>query len=405
MPLYIDKNKVVDDTIFEYEKQLNSKAAVYQETTPTYVTYYHLCEDDTTTDVGFHDVESIIGTRSPVRFKKIEDFPLYGMEQIILQIDDMEQGLDTDFQSEATIGAGLITPLQNSFFKIPYLKGYYLFRVTSVQYDVLIPNGPYKIGYKIESVDELFFEQIDRQLCGSYNCISDNIGTDKHPIIESEYKEKLDLIETMYDDIVDTYITLFYNRVHNVLICEDNGKILYDPLETMFINKHKLFNKENKIETFILSDQFRDSMRKIKYEKSVYRFIERRNPLNISDFLFTLKSLTSDESTFTLWGTENVYYIDIPISRCEANILCTEKMFSDEFVKNIEEGVIPEYGSYGKVIATYLLKSDMSIDDIPMDLNQYLIDVNMSLEVFLLTPIILYIIRNVCNEFMTNKKK
>lgn len=405
MPLVIDRNKMVDDTAFDFENRLKSKAAQFQETPPTFVTYYHISEDDTMTDVGFNDVESIVGKRSPVRYKRIKDFPISGLEQILLQIEDNDYGLDTTFSGEGTINPGTLKPLQNDFFKIPYLKGFYLFRVTEVNYDVLISNTYYKIVYQLESIEEERYNQIDNQLVGTFNCIMDNIGTDQHAIIEEEYVNLLSKIHDIYNDIVDTMISVFYDETHNVLIYNDGLKLFYDPLATEFINKHGLLNDRNKIKTYMLSDQFKDSLRKIKYEKSVYRFIERKNLDGMNNFGFYMMPLIAKESSFYQWGVNNVYYIDIPINNCAGNVLDLTKLFSDEFVITIAENKeITTQSSYAKLIATYLLNDELSITDIPLDLNQYMINMCMTMEVFLLTPIILYIIRDIEDRFLKKKR-
>ena len=98
MPFIIDEQKMVNDNTFEYETRIQSPTARLLETTQTYVTYYHIDVDESTTDTGFKDVASIIGWRSPIKFNKIENFPLYGLEQIALQLQDEEQVLDTSYE-------------------------------------------------------------------------------------------------------------------------------------------------------------------------------------------------------------------------------------------------------------------------------------------------------------------
>lgn len=80
MAFIIDEKNLIDNNVFKYEDRLKSPLARYQDTTPTYVTYYHINNDETLVDAGFKDVQSIIGFRSPIRFDEIKNFPLYGLD-------------------------------------------------------------------------------------------------------------------------------------------------------------------------------------------------------------------------------------------------------------------------------------------------------------------------------------
>ena len=62
---------MVEDTTFQFENRFKSPTARFIDTTPVFVTYYHVDVDNTTVDEGFLDVASVIGNRSPIRFKKI----------------------------------------------------------------------------------------------------------------------------------------------------------------------------------------------------------------------------------------------------------------------------------------------------------------------------------------------
>ena len=109
---------MVKDNIFQYEERLKSPIRRFQDKTFVPVTYYHINGQKTTTDQGYGDVTEILGKESPVKFEKIEDFPLYGIDQIVLQLSNNDQGLDSEFESDAVVMAGTITPLQNDYFII-----------------------------------------------------------------------------------------------------------------------------------------------------------------------------------------------------------------------------------------------------------------------------------------------
>ena len=390
MAFLVNEQKMVDENTFMYEERIKSPSSRFVDTTPTFTTYYHIDVDESTTDTGFLDVASIVGHRSPIRFNKIEKFPIYGLDQIILQIQDEEAGLDSNYEGEAIILPSTIKPVQNDFFMIPLLKDAYIFRVTDIQYDNIMPDNFYKINFKLEYIDQEMIDQVEKQKLEDYVCVLENIGTESNCIIEKSSFVKIQEIEKMYHEIIDFYTSMFYNERHNVFLGElELGRFLYDPLQTEFINKNKLFNEKNNLETLILTDQYTDPKRKLKYNKSLYKFIELRDTKLLSNFKFTTRpGITVHESSFYRWHDKKVDMLEIP------QILPDEatKIFSDEYVAAIKYNSEVE-GEYATLIQRFVRKEDLSIKDIPLTLDTELLYLNNSLEIFFFTPIIMYIIR------------
>lgn len=394
MAFRIDEQKMVDENIFNYEQRIQSPTTRFQDSTPVFSTYFHINSDETTTDTGFKDVASIIGHRSPIKYNKIEKFPLYAMDQIILQLEDSDQGLDTDYEGEATILPSTIKPLQNDYFIIPTLHDCYLFRVTNIQYDNTMPDNFYKISFKLDYLDEVKLEELGKQVDNDYICSLENIGTENNCIIEKSCFIKIQEIEAMYDDIIDTYKAMFYNERHNVFLADmGNMKTLYDPMQAVFINKHNLFNKKNDLSTLILTDQVEDPKKRLKYEKSIYRFIERRDYNLINNFKFTyIPGVTFHQSSFYRWRERRVMVIDTP----EHLPIETMQIFSDDFVTEVKTN-LDCASEYATLIKRFVRGEDLGIKDISLKLNEELIYLNNSLEVFFFVPIILYIIRTIIN--------
>lgn len=397
MAFFVNEQKMVEDSTFQFEERIKSPTSRFIDASPTFTTYYHINVDETTTDTGFIDVASIVGHRSPIRFNKIDSFPIYGMEQIILQLQDEDQGIDTEFESEATIIPNTIKPVPNDFFTIPVLKDSYIFRVTSIQYDTVMPDNFYKIGFNLEYIDSVKMEEIEKQTISDYVCILENIGTETNCLVEKSTFKKIQDIEKMYHEIVEFYKAMFYNDRHNVFLAElENGRLLYDPLQTQFINTHRIFSERNNLETLILTDQYEDSKRKLKYAKSVYKYIELRDQKLLSNFKFTTrKGTTVHESSFYKWHDKKVDMIDIPVYVPDDAM----PIFSDEFVNAIKCNTEVE-SEYASLIQKYVRCEDLGVKDIPLTLDTELIYLNNNLEVFFFTPIIMYIIQQIIKKEM-----
>jgi hypothetical protein len=244
MAILINEQKMVDDNTFAYEDRIKSPSSRLLDTTPTFTTYYHIDVNESTTDEGFIDVENVIGAKSPLRYNKIDNMPIYGLEQIVIQLQDNDAGIDGSYDGEATILPGTIKPNQNDYFIIPILKDTYLFRVTEITYDTIMPDNFYKISFELEYIDDEVLDNLNKQVLDDYNCILENIGTEEKCIIEKSVFEKRNAIIKKYRNIVDFYMSMFYNERHNVFLAEmSDGKLLYDPLQTEFINKHNLLKE------------------------------------------------------------------------------------------------------------------------------------------------------------------
>lgn len=397
MAFFVNEQKMVEDSTFQYEERIKSPASRFIESTPVFTTYYHINVDQTTVDEGFLDVASIIGHRSPIRFNKIEDFPIYGLDQIVLQLQEEDQGLDVSFESEATILPNTIKPVQNDFFIIPTLKDYYIFRVTDIQYDNIMPDNFYKINYKLEYIDSVKLEEIEKQVILENVCILENIGTETNCIIQKSIYKKIQDVEKMYREITEFYKVMFYNDRHNVFLGElENGRFLYDPLQTEFINKNRLFNEKNNLETLILTEEYDDPKRKYKYAKSVYKFIELQDMKLLSNFVYAKRpGTTIHESSFYRWHDKKVDVLDIPQFIMDDSL----RIFSDDFVLAIRDNIEMK-SDYAKLIQKFVRSEKITIEDIPLTLDTELIYLNNSLEVFFFTPIILYIIKTIIKKEM-----
>lgn len=398
----MNEEKFFQENVTKYEDKLKSPLNRFIDKTPTFVTYYHIDNENTTVDQGLQNSYGVIHKNSSIRFKKITKLPIYGLEAIIPQLSDEEQGLDTNYDGEAVITPSTITPFPNDFFEIPYLKGRKtLFRIKSVDYDSMRPEGYQKIEFRLETMDDEKYEQLQKQCSDKdWTCIYKNIGSDSRAVILSDDYERIQKIDKMYWDMADTYVSIYYNQKHNCFLGPDevSGKFLYDPFMSVFIDKHGLFNRPDGYSAIVLSEQFTDTRRSFKYEKSIYRFIERNDERKISKFNYQLLPGTNyQQSSFYRWMDKEVLVLDIPDLLCvntENFLFC--QSYIEKVLLNGET-----FNAYDTFIKKYIQNKINSIDDIPLDLADEMLFLNVSKESFFFTPIVLYIIQTKMKEFMS----
>ena len=195
----IQEQKAVNDSLFQYEKKFHSPMARFIDKSPTFTTFFQIADDVSTVDEGFNHVDDFLGKTSPLRYKRIENFPIYGLDQVVLQIEDAEQGLDRSYEGEGVIINSTLVPLQNSMFMIPSLHDFYIFRIISVASDNIMTDNYYQIQYRLEYVDHEKATWLNKQTVEKYNCVLENIGTDKKCIVRSDVLEQIHNLEKEYD--------------------------------------------------------------------------------------------------------------------------------------------------------------------------------------------------------------
>lgn len=404
MATLINERRMVDDTLFNYEKKFHSPMSRFIDKTPTFTTYFHIADEATTTEEGFNDVNDLLGQNSPMRYKRILDFPIYGLDQVVLALEDTEQGLDRSYEGEATLINSTIVPHQNDFFMIPALHDFFIFRVVSVNNDHIMEDNYHQISFALEYVDREKTTYLNRQSIEEYRCVMENIGTEKKCIIRSDVYQKVEEANRLYDDIASTYKSVFYSERYNCFLGELSGPchVLYDPLQVEFILRHDLFNRKNQLEALIPTMHFTDSKRSIKYERSIYRFFERRDLRLLSPFKFNMfLGFNNPETGFARYFDKTVQIANIPSSQCLDDTAM--QIFSNEYVEAMKVHG-PVETKYGRFLEEYIWNDNMSLDDIPEDLMEELLQLSADLEIFFIVPIILYIIQQLVEKSLEKPK-
>lgn len=405
MAKYItNEQQFIEDNIFKYEERLSSPLNRFTDKTPIFVKYWHISNEDSVADGGYQDTEELLGPNSSLRFKSIENMPLFGMEQFVAQLNDGEQGLDTTIESEATTAPGTLRPVPNDMFVIHGFRTVMIYRIFNIEYDTIRPEGYYKVSFRLEFMEEEKLRQLEAQTVKRYHCIYENIGTEEKCIILTDDYEQWKKVSSMYDEMADMYVAAYYSKKHNCFLgnFRGDGKVLYDPLMSYFIDKHSLFNKRNAFSAIVLGDQFTDEKREFKYENSIYRFFERNDVGRLKRFFyFLLPGTNYHESSFHRWYDNSVLVVDTTPPLCpndpENFLLCQE--FIDAARLNT-----PVNSPYQKFLVDYLWHKIRSVNDIPLDLKDILISLNLSKDSFFFTPIVLYVIRETIKGFMGDKE-
>jgi hypothetical protein len=395
----LDEKKLLNENIFLHEQRLNSQYTRFLDKNQTYVNYFNINNIESTADIGFQDVERVLGPNSPVRYKEIKDLPMYGIDQILLDLSAEDQGLDTNFEGDAIILPNTVKPLPNDFFTITYLNQDYLFMVISVAYDTIKSNNFYKITFNVKALDTEA-QLLAAQTTEKYNCIFTNIGTKDKCLIKSDEIGLLLQLNEAYSKIAERYKMFFYSTKYNAFMFEDEVRMptntdkYYDRYLSHFINEHQLFNEKNNYKSFYLTTERMDHRFTLEYHDSIYRAVELNKRNLLGAFKYQKFTITDMTSIFSIYRDYRVR--DIKLGKGD------EFYVPMELITNIVNNKITDADPVSwETLVKYFNNSIDSIYGLKLDkLGDYHSYVSYDLESFIIIPILLYILKTQYVNYM-----
>ena len=126
------QNRVVIDSLVEGLKESirDNPYYMHNDKKATITTYFNVNLKKSTLDESLRTNYSNLGEDSPLRYNKINNFYLYGIERISTDLDLGDYGISAgDIEGEAIILPNTIIPYPQDYFYINYLKlnAYYSF--------------------------------------------------------------------------------------------------------------------------------------------------------------------------------------------------------------------------------------------------------------------------------------
>jgi len=346
----------------------------------------------------------LFGHQSPLRFNKIKDFPVYGFGQINPANTD-EIGIeDINVEGECVIGPGTIVPNPNDFFTINHLmarKNIAIFQVIEVHYDSMRPEGYYKIRYRLISTSAETLNDLESKVVDTLHTDLNAVGSNVNPIIREDDFIHRAKVEKMVNQMIYSYRALFYNKRHNCFLIDDQeyGGRVFDLCGNEFIAKHSLMNPANSTNVVMLHEKLRDVRFPIFYNNSVYNWIELDAPnrlLRGFDFKLVYAANEYRDSSFARWEEGDIQVIQ-PLPMNQTNLNETTYTFFDAAqLDAFEQKDIEPTSEFEKLIWKFVNKSNfLSIQDVSLFTADTLLASYKSMEVFLYTPIVIYIIRKI----------
>lgn len=223
------------------ESKLKNPFYKFADKKPIECIYFKQNKEMSTLDEATSTNYEYVGQVSPLRYNMINGFFLYGFDQISLDYDLTDFGLEgSEISGESIILPNTIHPLPGDFFKIVTIKEDVLFKVNRVTTDTLDTGANiYKIEWKLELVGK--YEDILKQVVAKYRFIVSNVGTDYSCFITEEQSDLANELTKLLDGMMESFHLYFENATQSYVYYR-NGFKMYDPYLIEFLIRTKLMS-------------------------------------------------------------------------------------------------------------------------------------------------------------------
>lgn len=396
MGLIFDEASMLDGNIFKFEERLHSPLNKFIDNGAMLVTYFSQDQEASTVDRGLQDIDQLFGKHAPLRYVQIMNFPVYGFQQVKPESDDSQQIEDINIEGTCIIQPSTIVPRPMDFFIIKHLKMNGIFEVTKVDFDSMKVDGFYQISYRLHSTSKTTIESIQSQVTTIAFTDLTAIGTQRNPIIMQDdyiYRKR---VNQMVATMIQSYRALFYNKKHNCFIFREpeSGEDWFDSCGNEFMAKYSLMNMPNSTDVVVLNNKIQDKQAPLHYHNSIYNWIELQAPERLlQKFYFTLGDASPyPSSSFVKWGEPEIQ-IMYPLAVNEVGVMNQFLSYFDDAQMEAFMGPYEPNNEYEKLIWKFIHRTDLTIHDISLYTADALLNSIRHRDVYLYTPIIIYIIR------------
>jgi hypothetical protein len=271
------KNQMPSLLLDNTKSLYNNPYYLFNNASVSKATYYNLNTTMTTLDESTRGNYAEISPESPLRYNKINGFCLYGVNKIEPALEISDFGLEgSDVQGDAIVLPKTIIPYPYDFFVLETLGEKYLFKVTSVNPNMLDTGATlYRINYSLNSTDGV--EHIEPQVVKTYNFSIDNYGSNYGCLIEESTSSEVSEIERYTVMLKDYYIQLFYNaRIQSFSYVRNGILNVYDPFLIEFLIRNNVLDGAT---NYIHLDQqvYLSNTFGIDYDRSFFSALEDKD--------------------------------------------------------------------------------------------------------------------------------
>ena len=380
--------KTIDSIINKTIDNLHNPYYRFSDKPPTTVTYYNINTNETTLDEATSTAYSYTSLDSSLRYNKIKDFIIYGIDRIQVQIDSGDFGAEADaIEGEAVILPNTIKPFPQDYFTINHVGKSFIFKITNVSLDTL-PDGvnTYKINYRLSLSEET---DIDKLAVKEFTMVANNLGTNLAVVIEDSDYNYCARLEKINDFLKTAYRALFYSDKTQTFVYTYNDKNFYDPYCLEFIIRNELMKTSELPYLHIEQQLYLGTMFPIEYSKTLFYSIENKSSISDINNPSMEATLITDNTSLLSRFAEAYYQVHFHKMGARFPV----PSFDDEIYSRIKEKDFYKTDSseyFKNILIMYF--NNMSLDKQILDSYEHL-DFNgiAANELFYYIPVAIYI--------------
>ena len=297
----------INSLVTATKDKINNPYYVFSDKKPTKVTYYAQNVEKSTLDEasGLHGED--LGSDSPFKFNRINEFLLYGIDRINTEYEVGDFGMESaPISGTCIILPNTITPRQGDFFVINYVKEPILFKVTGMSHDTLDTGANiYSIDYMLAKVDAI--DKIEAQVEKRYNFLVNNVGTDFKAIIQDCDYNLIGSLESLIENLIIKFSNIFFMPKLQTFVYNHDGWLMYDPFLIEFLIRNNVlkFGEEFVYVSHACSINRTFSM---DYMKTFFNELEKAS-LPIKCNTLATADLITDPNSLFITRLEEYYWV------------------------------------------------------------------------------------------------
>lgn len=395
------RKATINTLVDGFKEKIKNPYYIHMDSQPTLTTYFNQNIHKSTLDEGSKTEYAMIGNKSPIKYNKVNNFYIYGLEKITTELENGDYGLESsEISGEGIILPNTIIPIANDYFTINHVKEKLLFKITSVSMNT-IENGSnlYKINYKLDRVGK-DVDEIEKQVEDKFEMIINNVGTQFNTIIRDSDYNFINNVEDMLERLKTYYCNLFFSTRVQTFILNHNNKYFYDPYMIEFIRKHKLVSIDDKY-IHVAHQTYLPATFSLDYDRTFFRFVEYPDLNNKKKpRIYSQAEIINEYLSILCTRAEDYYKIEYIGNNSNPNLYII-KNFDIDLIERIYENKLYDGYNYLNIIIKYFNDIKIESEDIYSIRD---IDFEQNITLFYHIPIIIYILEHKIKSILRTDK-
>lgn len=341
----VEKSQYLNENIEIYTKNKVGQYSKFLDKNPLFVTWFHINQNASRTDVGTGAVKYDLGPRSPFRYNQINGLPTYNIPDLKPDASYEENGYDIDMEiSDCILLPGTIQPTPGDYLliKLPNTIEF-LFMVNNFSYNTIQSNDYYLYSAHLKYTGKNLIEKFGNQIVEVYETIFENIGTDDKCFLLKEDIPKIQNVGKLFLDMREAYYNNFFDPDTGSFVCRNNtisrdDSWFYDKYVERFIMESNLYYTENDAYSIMLPcNDFENSDMKRLYMQSLFYAVYHKNIDYLASYpYYHLVPITRGGSSFVQYN----------INCKGTNLVLTKEALVPGHSDALDSGTLHEYFSH-----------------------------------------------------------